>query len=159
MGVCFCQKFNTIGLCQLAEAVNDFGCMHFQLVEGNTRNGEGDFEFSFVGLNHFQQQFIGRQEGFMHHLLQNAFIAEVVVIIMIVTNIEETISFEPKRLMNLEVEADGLHIKSFFQFLFGLTGTDAVVNVTNLLSGIFPLDFINLLFTFIPEEFVQNGIR
>jgi hypothetical protein len=67
---------------------------------------------------------------------------------MIVPYVEEAVSFEPEGLMDLEVEADGLHIVVFFGFHIELSPTDTVVDGTDFLAGILPFDLIDLLLPF-----------
>ena len=109
MGVSFRQEFHVARSGQFLETVDNFRSVDFHLFEGDTGDGESHFEFAATVTNHFQDCTVGRQVAFLSYAVDDFLILEVIVIVMVVANIEEAISFQTERLMYLKIKTDCFH--------------------------------------------------
>jgi hypothetical protein len=80
--------------------------MVFKLLQAGSGNRVGDLEFSFVPVNQLQHLPVRLDITLLTDLIEDQFILFVIFIEVIFSNVEEGISFQAKRLMHLEVEAD-----------------------------------------------------
>jgi hypothetical protein len=65
-------------------------------------------------IDQIKQHSVGGNVGACCYLLQDVFIGKIIVIVMVSSNIEKTVSFEPEGLMNLKIKANGFHFISCF---------------------------------------------
>ena len=113
MCVCLRKKLNLTCFRQLPETIQHLRCIKFELFHGYPRDGEGNFKLASMFLDQLQHQCIGRQVTFLSHFMKDRLIGVIIIIIMIIPDIEESISSEPKGLMDLEIETNGSHTKRY----------------------------------------------
>ncbi len=68
------------------------------------------FELAFVGVDQIEHHPVCRNERPRRYLLQDILVGIVVVIVMVSSDVEETISLQPVRLMYLKIKANCFHI-------------------------------------------------
>ena len=102
MSVGFGQKLYTAGFGQIPEGVQNLRRIGLQLFQSSTGNRKCYSKLRMFG-NDFLQKQIGRQIALLCDPSHDFFIAEVVVVVMVVPDVEKTVSFQTKGLMYLEV--------------------------------------------------------
>ena len=113
----FAEEFDAARLGQRTETVEDFGGIDAELLDGESRLRETDAEFALVRLDLLEQQRIHRQVAFVGYLLQDRPVGQVVQVVVVLAHVEEAVLLQPQRLVDLEIEADGLHMRRVFDFV------------------------------------------
>ena len=106
VGVGLRQKFHATCGSQLFQQVDKLRYILLQLLYGCAGNRNGAFEFSSALLNHSEQGAGHRHIAAFGYARDDIVVGEVVIIIMIIADIEEAVSFQPVRLVYLEIEAN-----------------------------------------------------
>src|SRR5690606_3885620 len=106
MVICFRQEFNASCFCKLLKGCNDIRAESFHLFERGSGDGVSNSKAALVAADEFQHQPVRRQVAFVGHAVQNRAVGSVAKIIMVVTDLEAAIRFQPPRLVYLEVEAN-----------------------------------------------------
>jgi hypothetical protein len=106
MVIGFRDELYTSGFRQIDERLQYIRTMILKLLQTGTGDRVGDLEFSFVPVNQFQHLPVRLDVTLLTDLIEDQFVLFIIFIEVIFSNIEEGISFQAKRLMYLEVEAD-----------------------------------------------------
>ena len=106
MGICLGYELHTSGRSQLLETVQNFRSIGLELLYHRARYREGHLEFLAAGRYHVQQKPIHGQVASVGHTAQNRPVGEIIVIVPVVSYIEEAVLSEPVRLMHLKIYAD-----------------------------------------------------
>ena len=77
-----------------------------KLLECSSTNRERHLEFLAILLNHVEEHLVGWHVGALCYAGDDIIISEIIIIIMVVTDVKEAISLQTERLMYLEIEAD-----------------------------------------------------
>ena len=99
----FGKKFHTTCLGKLLYLLYYFRCILFQTLYAHTRKAECHLEVTVAVFYHLQQRVERRNVASLHNICNAAFVFVVVVIIMIGSNVEETITTQVYNLMYLEI--------------------------------------------------------
>ena len=91
---------------QFLEALQHLRCELFHLLDDHAREREREFDLVAELLDLAHQQFVHGQVALLSHTPHDHAVAVVVIIIMFLTDFEETIRAKPVRLMHLEIETD-----------------------------------------------------
>ena len=91
--VSFWYKFNTACICQLFQRIDEFRNVELELFQCCTCDGESNFKTFVAVLNHLQEQFVCRKIGSLCNAGDDFIVSEIVEIIVVVTNIEEAVTF------------------------------------------------------------------
>ena len=94
MSICFGQEFNITRCSQFLEAVDYFRRLNLHLFQSQTGNRECNFKFASTCFDHFQNCLISRQVAAFSYAAHNFFVLEVIIVIMVASNIKETVSFQ-----------------------------------------------------------------
>ena len=105
MGVCFCQELHASCFCKFPERSEHFGGIQPELVDYDSRQGEGYPELALVLSYQVKDYPVCRQIAVCSNLPQDRLIHEIVIVVVFMTHLEETVASEPEGLMNLEVKA------------------------------------------------------
>ena len=97
------QELYAACLGQSAEAVEYLGGVATELLDSQARDRESYFEFALHLFDESEQQVVHRQVALGSHALHNRAVYRHVEIVVVLAHIEEPISFEPQRLMNLKI--------------------------------------------------------
>ncbi len=108
MGVSLGKEFHAACGGELLEEVYELGHILLALFECHSGDGEGAAEFRVL-FEHAQQALCGRNIAALGYACHNVIVGEVIVIVMVVTYVEETVSFKAKRLVNLEIKTNSFH--------------------------------------------------
>jgi hypothetical protein len=100
----FRKKLDAAGIGKLFKAVEDLGCVFFELFENNTCYAVGYFKFAVILFNQLEHELISRQVAFTSDFPANILVFPVVKIVGCV--IENSIMPEPVWLMNLKVKTN-----------------------------------------------------
>src|SRR4030042_5383102 len=103
MCIGFCEEFHRTCSSQLFKTFKDIRCVEFKLVQCYSGNGKCNLKPSLIFFYHFKQNLIGRQITFISYLSQDAFVGIIIIIVMFISNIEESVSSETEGLMNLKI--------------------------------------------------------
>src|SRR5207237_1085322 len=98
------KKFNASRLVEPVKTLQHFGRSVLELLERHPGNREGDAKTPLVLLDVFQEHLVGRQVAFSRNFLADFDVFERIEVILI--SIEDTVTSQAKRLVNLEIEAD-----------------------------------------------------
>jgi hypothetical protein len=104
------EKLHIACLSQLPERIEHLRGIKPELVNYNTRQGEGNFKLSLVFPKQVKKYPVCRQVTVGSYLPEDGLIHEVIIIIMLMSHLEKAITPESERLMNLEIEADGFFL-------------------------------------------------
>ena len=88
------------------EAVEHLGGVGLELLYHGAGEGECHLELLAAGGYHLQQELVHGQVAPLGHTAEDGPVGEVIVIVMVVSYIEETVLSETVRLMNLKIYAD-----------------------------------------------------
>ncbi|EJX04457.1 hypothetical protein EVA_07434 [gut metagenome] len=103
MRIRFSEEFDTTGFVQLLQKFNYLRCMVFQLFNGTTRKRNGALKIATVALSHFIQGSQRRHIRAISSFGDRAFIFVVIIVVMICTYIEKTITLQVNILMYFEI--------------------------------------------------------
>ncbi len=78
---------------QFLKAIDHFRCINFHLFQRYAGNRERYLKLTTTGLDHLQNSPVSRQITLFSDTMDNLLVLEIIVIIMVVTYIEEAISF------------------------------------------------------------------
>ena len=109
MGIGLAAELAATGCNQFAYAVEELRAVHLELLHGNTRNRESYLELLFGSLNHLQQHLGCRDIALICQALQDFFVGIIVIIVMVCTDIVETIFLQTEGLMYLKQQTNGFH--------------------------------------------------
>ena len=77
--------------------------MHFQLLDTNTRQRESHLEVLAIIANHVADGIQGRHITALGNVTDTTLVLIIIIVIMIGTDIEETIALQMNNLMYLEI--------------------------------------------------------
>ena len=100
------EEFHAAGVGQLAEALDHLGGIAVELLQGGAGDGEGQLELALVLLDSLEQQLVHRQIALLGDALEDRPVGEIVIVMGVLADIEETVKAETGGLMDLEVQAD-----------------------------------------------------
>jgi hypothetical protein len=103
VAVRLCKEFDATCGCQPAEEVEHFGSVLFDELQRDAADAEGHFEGFAVLCNHVEHCLQGRLVAFLEEFVDDAFVLVVVIVVVVRTDVEETIAFEVYGLVYLEV--------------------------------------------------------
>jgi hypothetical protein len=103
MGIRFGQKFDISCFSQFFEALQNFRGIEPELVDGGSGYTETYFEAASIFFDKIVQDSISGEIAFLSNFMQNAFVAVIIVIVVVVSYIKESVASEPERLMYLKV--------------------------------------------------------
>ena len=97
------QELHTTGLVQLLQLFQHLRCMHLQLFDTCSRQREGHLEeFTMLG-NHLLQGSQCRHIRTFCNIRDATFVLVVIIVVMICTDIKETVTLQMDNLMYLEI--------------------------------------------------------
>ena len=108
MVVCLAEELHVAGLGQLAEALDDFGGVAVELLQDRTGDGEGQLELALALGDRLEQQIVHRQVALLCDALEDRAVGEIIIIVGVFADIEKSVKAQAGRLMDLEIQADGL---------------------------------------------------
>ena len=114
MGVRLCEELDASRLVELLEFLQHLRCVHFELLYAYAGEREGHFEILAVLLGHFEEGAQCRHIGTFGDVGDKALVLVVVVIIMVGTDIEETVTFEMNDLVYLKIKTYRFHCRRIF---------------------------------------------
>ena len=97
------QKLHASRLGQSAERVEHLGSVGAELLHGRARYRERAAERPLVLLDELQQERIHRQITLARHLLHDRAIGEIVQIVVILADVEESVNLQTPRLVHLKI--------------------------------------------------------
>ena len=104
------KEFHTTGLAEFPQEVYDLRSIELKLLETYTAERECHLEVAVGLANHLQQRLQSRDIRALGDVGNGRLVGIVVVIIMVCTNVEETIPAQMDNLMDFEIEANGFHV-------------------------------------------------
>ena len=117
MRIRLAKEFTTAGIIQLMQQVDHCRSMNFQLLQRHAWNRKRNFESTARILHHFNQCTKGRNIWTLGNFIHTHFVRIIIIIVMIITNIEETIAFQMYNLMYLKIKTDSSHFCILFRYL------------------------------------------
>ena len=103
MTVGLCKELHATGLRHLLQLCDHLGCMVLQLLDARTRQREGHLEEVAILLNHVVQDVQRRHIAAVGDVGDATLVLVVIVVIMVGTDIEETVTLQMNNLMYLEI--------------------------------------------------------
>ena len=103
MAIGLSQELHTARLVHLLQFLQHLRRMHLQLFDTCTRERERYFEVLAVLLDHIVEGIQGRHIAALGNVSDATLILVVIVVIMIGTDIEETVTLQMNNLMYLEI--------------------------------------------------------
>ena len=103
------EEFHTAGICQLLEALQNFGGVLEALVDERTGHGEGDAEAALMALDELKHEGVHGQVAFFCHLLHHSAVFFHIFIVVVNADVEEAELTQPVGLMHLKVKTYGRH--------------------------------------------------
>ena len=102
------EELDLAGVRESLETLDDFGGIALEEFERGTRNGEGELERAFVGLQQVEQDGIHREIALLNGPPDDIPVGKVIVVVGIFPDVEKTVLTQPGRLMYREKQADAL---------------------------------------------------
>ena len=93
MSISLRQEFHIPRSRQFLKAIDHFRSINLHLLQRYAGNRERYLKLTTTGLNHLQNSPVSRQVTLFSYTMDNLLILEIIVIVMVVTYIEEAISF------------------------------------------------------------------
>lgn len=112
-----CQRVGE-GLCnelyapcvgEFLEHVEEFGHVVLELLKGNARDCDREAEAALVGLYHAKKCLCGRDIAVVGYTGDDVVVGEIIEVVVVAADVEETVAFETERLMYLEVKTNCFH--------------------------------------------------
>ena len=97
------EEFSTACVVQLLQQLNDLGCVLLQQFDSASADGESDLESLAIEFSHLDECLDSWDIRTFGRFCYAAFVLVVVEIVVILTNLEETIALEMYVLVNLEI--------------------------------------------------------
>ncbi len=117
MGIGLREEFHASGVGKFLHRLDEFRHILLKLLQSRSTDRESHLEAVAILLNHVEQHLVGGQVRPVRDARDNVIVGKVVVIVVVVTDIKETVILEPERLMYLEIETNNSHIVSQFNIL------------------------------------------
>ena len=126
MVVSLTQELDAARCGQGPERVYHLGGEALELVQGAAGDGIGYLELAFAPLDQLEHQGVHRKVALLCHPPEDGPVGEIVIIVGVFADIEETVQAETGGLMDLEIQADTfrchryvtlLRIRKFSSFL------------------------------------------
>ena len=110
------QELHAAGRGQGAEAVNHVRGEALELLQGGAGDGERHLELALVRLDQLEQLGVHREIALLGDTAEDGPVGEVVIVVGVLADIEESVEPEPGGLMDLEIQADafGSHMYCVF---------------------------------------------
>ena len=115
MGVRTCEEFHAACGGKFQKLGKADKLFNLKLFDGCAGDGDGAFESAVALADHLEESICHRHIGMLGEAGDDLIIGEVVEIIVVVTDIEEAVSFQTVWLMYLEIETNGFHIFVFIR--------------------------------------------
>lgn len=80
-----------------------------ELLESHTRDGDREAEASLIAFYHAQKSLCGRDVAVVGYAGDDIIVGEIIKVVVVAADVEETVTFETERLMYLEVETNSFH--------------------------------------------------
>ena len=109
MVVCFAQKLHAAGFREFPEALRNLGSIAVELFQCTAGNGKSHLEPAIRLPDSIQQQRIRGKITLLGDASQDGPVDEIVIIMRILSYVEESENPEPVRLMYLEIETKLFH--------------------------------------------------
>ena len=103
MAIGLCKELHTACLVHLLQFLNDLRGVHLQLLDARTRQGEGHLEILAVLLDHVVERVECGHITALGNIGDATLVLVVIIIIMIGTDVEETVALQMDNLMYLEI--------------------------------------------------------
>ena len=97
------QELHAARLVHFLQLLQHLRSVHLQLLDAHAREREGHLEVLAVLLNHLVERVQGRHVGTFCNIADRALVLVVVVVIVIGTDVEETIALQMNNLMYLKI--------------------------------------------------------
>ncbi len=118
MAVGLSEEFYATRLVEFFKEVENFGRVVFEEFESGTADADCALKETTVSLSDFDQSLKSGDVALFCGLSDGALVLVIIIVIMIGTDIKETIALEMDILVNLEVQTNCLHNIRVFMFLF-----------------------------------------
>ena len=105
---------------EFLEEVDELGHIHLELLEGGAGDRDGTLEGALRLLDHAQQRLCGGDVRALGYTGDDVVVGEIVIVVVVVAYVEETVSLQTERLVNLKVETDCFHIDLEVFWFLGL---------------------------------------
>ena len=103
VGIGLCKKLYTSGAVKFLQFGQHLRGMELQLFHAYTGDGESHFEIFAVGIDHLLQGIQGRHIRTLGNVCDGAFVLIIIIIVVIGTDIEKTVSLQMDYLVYLEI--------------------------------------------------------
>ena len=118
MGIGFGKELAATGVVQLVQQFDDGRRVNLKLFQSHAGDGQSHLEGTSGILHHSNQRVQRRDVGAFGNLIDAVFVGIIIVIIVVVADVEETVTFQMDDLMYLKVKTDCSHFYSFcFRYL------------------------------------------
>ena len=94
---------------EFLEHVEEFGHIVLELFEGDARDCDREAEAALVGLDHAKECLCGRDIAVVGYTGDDVVVGEIIKVVVVAADVEETVAFETERLMYLEVKTNCFH--------------------------------------------------
>ena len=103
------QELAASRIIELVQQVDYGRRMDFQLLQCHTGNGQSHLERTVRVLHHFNERIQGGNIRAFSNFIYTCLISIIIIVIMICTDIKETITFQMYNLMYLKIKTDSSH--------------------------------------------------
>ena len=117
MRIRFSQELATARFAELTQQVYNSRRMYLQLLQCHAGDGESHFKRTSGILHHFNQGVQCRDIRAFGYIIDTGFIGIIIVVIMIGTDIKETVTFQMNNLMYFKIKTDSSHFYYCFCYL------------------------------------------
>ena len=114
MGIGLAQELHAAGGGEFFHRVDELGHILLKLLQRATANGKRHLEFLAVRLNHVEKHLVGGQVTATSNARDDVIIGKVIIVIMVVTNVEEAVGLQAERLVYLKIETNRFHYSELF---------------------------------------------
>jgi hypothetical protein len=101
--ICLGEELDLTSVGQLLETPHDLRLIAVELLESGSGDGEGDLEIFTILFDEIQKQLVHREIALVGDSVENGPVGEIVVIVGVLADVEETVQPQPGRLVDLEI--------------------------------------------------------
>ena len=106
--ICLSQKLHASGLSQLAETVQYLRSISLELLQSGAGDRECHLEVASVLFDKVKQEVVHRNIASLGYPAEDGPVSEIVIVVGILADVEESVLSQSGRLMYLEIQANAL---------------------------------------------------
>ena len=161
MGVGFAEDFDATCRDQFLHDVDEFGNVLLELFECDSGDRESATEVG-ICLEHVEECFGGRNVASLSYTGEDVVVGEIVIVVVVIADVEETITFQTEWLMYLEIKTNCFHELIYYWLRrkerWLILVDDFVVDVDYFRAGFVPCDLVDFVQAVLTKLVVHSRV-